>query len=33
MRLCFGQVTFEEIAPGIERLASAIKEEIAAVRA
>jgi 2-aminoadipate transaminase len=32
MRLCFGQVTFEEIAPGIERLADAIKEEIAAVR-
>jgi 2-aminoadipate transaminase len=29
MRLCFGQVTFEEIAPGIERLASAIMEEMA----
>jgi 2-aminoadipate transaminase len=26
MRLCFGQVTFEEIGPGIERLTSAIKE-------
>jgi 2-aminoadipate transaminase len=29
MRLCFGQVTFEEIAPGIERLAGAIMEEMA----
>jgi 2-aminoadipate transaminase len=28
MRLCFGQVTMEEIAPGIERLAGAIREEI-----
>jgi 2-aminoadipate transaminase len=28
MRLCFGQVRMEEIAPGIERLAGAIREEI-----
>jgi 2-aminoadipate transaminase len=28
MRLCFGQVTMEEIGPGIERLAGAIREEI-----
>jgi 2-aminoadipate transaminase len=28
MRLCFGQVRMEEIAPGIERLAGAIHEEI-----
>jgi 2-aminoadipate transaminase len=28
MRLCFGQVTMEEIAPGIERLAGAIREEV-----
>ena len=28
MRLCFGQVRMEEITPGIERLASAIREEI-----
>jgi 2-aminoadipate transaminase len=28
MRLCFGQVTMEEIAPGIERLAGAIREEM-----
>jgi len=26
--LCFGQVRMEEIVPGIERLASAIREEI-----
>jgi 2-aminoadipate transaminase len=26
MRLCFGQVTFDEIAPGIERLAGAIRD-------
>lgn len=28
MRLCFGQVRMEEIAPGIERLSAAIKEEL-----
>jgi 2-aminoadipate transaminase len=31
MRLCFGQVTLDEIGPGIERLAGAINEEIGAV--
>jgi 2-aminoadipate transaminase len=28
MRLCFGQVTFEEIGPGVERLAGAIGESL-----